>query len=42
MQRSGLPVYGDRGRRGGYVLDKERTLPLLNMTPDEAMAISVA
>jgi predicted DNA-binding transcriptional regulator YafY len=42
LQRSGLPVYGDRGRRGGYVLDKERTLPLLNMTPDEAMAISVA
>ncbi|MBP2329922.1 putative DNA-binding transcriptional regulator YafY [Kibdelosporangium banguiense] len=42
LQRSGLPVYGDRGRRGGYVLDKERTLPLLNMTPDEAVAISVA
>jgi predicted DNA-binding transcriptional regulator YafY len=42
LQQSGLPVYGDRGRRGGYVLDTGRTLPLLNMTPDEATAISVA
>ena len=42
LQQSGVPVYGDRGRRGGYVLDKDRTLPLLNMTPEEAMAISVA
>jgi predicted DNA-binding transcriptional regulator YafY len=42
LQRSGIPVHGDRGRRGGYVLDTERTLPFLNMTPDEATAISVA
>ncbi|RSM79524.1 transcriptional regulator [Kibdelosporangium aridum] len=42
LQESGLPVYGDRGRRGGYVLDKDRTLPMLNMTTEEAMAVSVA
>ncbi|MCE7011197.1 YafY family transcriptional regulator [Kibdelosporangium philippinense] len=42
LQQSGIPVYGDRGRRGGYVLDKDRTLPMLNMTTEEAMAVSVA
>jgi predicted DNA-binding transcriptional regulator YafY len=42
LQQSGIPVYGDRGRRGGYVLDSDRTLPLLTVTPDEAVAISVA
>lgn len=42
LQRSEVPVYGDRGRRGGYVFDEERLLPMLNITRDEAMAISVA
>jgi predicted DNA-binding transcriptional regulator YafY len=42
LRQSAVPVYGDRGRRGGYVLDEERLLPMLNLTPSEALAISVA
>jgi predicted DNA-binding transcriptional regulator YafY len=41
LQESGVPVHGDRGRRGGYVLDKDRILPM-SVTVEEAMAISVA
>ncbi|GAB3880676.1 hypothetical protein GCM10029964_035490 [Kibdelosporangium lantanae] len=32
LQDSDVPVYGDRGRRGGYVLDEDRLLPMLNLT----------
>ncbi len=42
LQRSDVPVYGDRGRRGGYVFDEERLLPMVNLTPDEAVAVAVA
>jgi predicted DNA-binding transcriptional regulator YafY len=42
LQQSGVPVWADTGRSGGYCLDKERTLPPVNFTPGEAMALAVA
>jgi predicted DNA-binding transcriptional regulator YafY len=42
LQQTDLPVYGDRGRRGGYVFDRERLLPMLQLTSEEALAVSVA
>ncbi|GIH90516.1 helix-turn-helix transcriptional regulator [Planobispora siamensis] len=42
LQQSGVPIYAETGRRGGYVLDKSRSLPPLNFTPEEAVAIAVA
>jgi predicted DNA-binding transcriptional regulator YafY len=44
LQESGVPVYAVTGRRGGYVIDKARTLPPLNFTAAEmvAMAVSLA
>ncbi|MGW7005937.1 helix-turn-helix transcriptional regulator [Streptomyces sp. NPDC054933] len=41
LQQSGVPVYAEQGRSGGYVLDKERTLPPLNITPAPAPALAV-
>ncbi|GAB3581955.1 YafY family protein [Amycolatopsis endophytica] len=42
LQQSGVPVYAEPGRTGGYCLDKARTLPPVNLTPDEAVAMAVA
>src|SRR5690348_1285165 len=42
LQQAGVPIYVDVGRRGGYTLDKTRTLPPLNFTPAEAVAVAVA
>ena len=42
LQQSGVPVWAEAGRGGGYCLDKERTLPPVNFTPGEAMALAVA
>lgn len=42
LQQVGVPIYADTGRRGGYAIDPERTLPPLNFTPAEAVAVSVA
>ena len=42
LQQSGVPVWAEPGRPGGYCLDKERTLPPVNFTPGEAMALAVA
>jgi predicted DNA-binding transcriptional regulator YafY len=42
LQQSGAPVWAEQGRTGGYCLDKERTLPPVNFTPGEAMALAVA
>ncbi|MET7403162.1 HTH domain-containing protein, partial [Dactylosporangium sp. NPDC005572] len=42
LQQSGTPVYAEPGRTGGYCLDKARTLPPVNLTPDEAVAMAVA
>lgn len=42
LQQVGVPIYADTGRRGGYAIDSARTLPPLNFTPAEAVAVSVA
>lgn len=42
LQQAGIPVYADVGRRGGYALDKSMSLPPLNFTPAEAVALAVA
>lgn len=42
LQQSGVPIWVSLGRTGGYALDRSRTLPPLNMTPGEAVAIAVA
>jgi predicted DNA-binding transcriptional regulator YafY len=42
LQQAGVPIYAEPGRTGGYVLDKSHTLPPVNVTPGEAVAIAVA
>jgi predicted DNA-binding transcriptional regulator YafY len=42
LQESGVPIYAEPGRVGGYTLDRARTLPPVNVSPAEALAIAVA
>jgi predicted DNA-binding transcriptional regulator YafY len=42
LQQSGVPIYAEPGRTGGYCLDKARTLPPVNLTPAEAVAMAFA
>ena len=42
LQQSGVPIYAELGRTGGYCLDKAHTLPPVNLTPGEAVAMAVA
>ena len=42
LQQSGVPIYAESGRTGGYCLDKARTLPPVNLTPGEAVAMALA
>jgi len=42
LQEAGVPVWSDAGRRGGYSIDPERTLPPVNFSPAEALAVSIA
>ncbi len=42
LQQAGVPIYADTGRAGGYTLDKARTLPPMNFTPAEAVAVGIA
>ncbi|MEH1011672.1 YafY family protein [Micromonospora sp. CPCC 206060] len=42
LQQSGVPIWAEPGRAGGYVLDAARTLPPVNVTPAEAVAMAVA
>ena len=42
LQDAGVPVYAEAGRRGGYVIDKARTLPPVNFTAAEMVAIAVS
>jgi len=42
LQQAGVPVYADAGRSGGYTVDKSLTLPPLNFSPAEAVALAVA
>lgn len=41
LQQSGVPIWAEPGRTGGYCIDAGRTLPPLNFTPDEAVALSI-
>ncbi|MPZ80951.1 MAG: WYL domain-containing protein [Actinophytocola sp.] len=42
LQQAGVPIFADQGRCGGYAVDPAMTLPPLNFTPAEAVAVSVA
>ena len=42
LRQSGVPLFTEPGRRGGYAIDRSRTLPPLALTAPEALAISVA
>ena len=42
LQQARVPIYADAGRSGGYTVDKSLTLPPLNFTPVEAVALAVA
>lgn len=42
LQQTGVPIYAEPGRTGGYVLDGRATLPPVNFTPLEATAVAVA
>nr|WP_269781533.1 WYL domain-containing protein [Nocardia bovistercoris] len=42
LQQAAIPIYADVGRRGGYALEKSMSLPPLNFTPAEAVALAVA
>lgn len=42
LQESGAPVYAEPGRRGGYAIDRTMTLPPVNFTAAEMVAIAVA
>lgn len=42
LQEAGVPIRGAAGRRGGYSIDRARTLPPINFSPSEAVAVTVA
>src|SRR5688500_7929366 len=42
LQEAGVPIWSQRGPRGGYALDPRRTLPPLNLTAEEAVALATA
>ena len=42
LMEAGVPLYARTGPGGGYALDKAHTLPPVNFTPDEAIAVAVA
>ncbi|QYF72342.1 YafY family protein [Cryobacterium sp. PAMC25264] len=42
LQQTGVPVWAEPGRTGGYCLDAAMTLPPVNFSPDEAVAVAIA
>ena len=42
LQQSGVPIWAEPGRTGGYCLDTAHTLPPLGFTVDEALAVMVS
>lgn len=42
LQESGVPIWAERGRTGGYAIDTRTTLPPLNLDSDEALAVMIA
>lgn len=41
LQGSGVPIYAEAGRTGGYCLDPTHTLAPLGLTVDEALAVTI-
>lgn len=41
LQQSGVPIWAEPGRTGGYCLDAAHTLAPLGLTADEALAVSI-
>jgi predicted DNA-binding transcriptional regulator YafY len=42
LQDAGVPIYAQAGRHGGYVIDKTLTLPPINFTAAEMVAVAVS
>lgn len=42
LQDAGVPIYAQAGRHGGYVIDKTLTLPPVNFTAAEMVAVAVS
>ncbi|SCG48532.1 helix-turn-helix transcriptional regulator [Micromonospora coxensis] len=42
LQAGGVPIWAEPGRTGGYVVDRAHTLPPVNLTAAEAVAMAVA
>lgn len=42
LQQSGVPIWAEPGRSGGYCLDPTHTLAPLGFTVDEALAVMIA
>ena len=42
LQQAGLPICAQAGPGGGYVLDARATLPPVNLTPAQAVAVATA
>jgi len=42
LQQAGLPIWAQAGPGGGYVLDARATLPPVNLTPAQAVAVATA
>ncbi|MEV6798210.1 WYL domain-containing protein [Micromonospora rifamycinica] len=42
LQGAGVPIWAEPGRTGGYVVDRAHTLPPVNLTAAEAVAMAVA
>jgi predicted DNA-binding transcriptional regulator YafY len=42
LQQSGVPIWAEPGRTGGYCLDRSHTLAPLGFTVDEALAVTIS
>ncbi|GAB3560841.1 helix-turn-helix transcriptional regulator [Spelaeicoccus albus] len=42
LQQSGVPIWAEPGRTGGYCIDRARSMSPLNFTVDEALAVAIA
>jgi predicted DNA-binding transcriptional regulator YafY len=42
LQQAGVPIWTQRGRAGGYAIDAAMTLPPVNLSSDEALAVVAA
>jgi predicted DNA-binding transcriptional regulator YafY len=42
LQRAGVPIHAETGRRGGYAIGQASAPPPIDLTPAEAVAVAVA